>query len=120
MADRDRQTERFKFDPKYPKVHPNIDPKSISNRPQIEKVGLLRPQQEQEEENTHLPNVGARFFLRFGPILGRSWAPLDFHVGPNVVQKSLRRDLFGLLRALRSLFVRFQVNIKWKTTFDRC
>ena len=56
--------------------------------------------------NTIYPMV-ALAFLRFGPILGRSWAPLDFDVGPQIIHNNLRRDLFGLLRSTRAIFCPF-------------
>ena len=68
---------------------------------------------------TRLLNDGARF-LSFWTDLGWILGPLDFDVGPNIVHKCLRRGFFGILRSPRALFVHFQVNIKSKTTFDRC
>ena len=136
MADRQRQTDRQTD--KSNQIRPNIaqhrPPKSTPNRPQIDptstpnrsqidpkskKVPRCTRKRSKKRKNTIYQMV-ALAFCRFRPILGRSWAPLDFDLGPKIVPKSLRRDLFGFLRSPRAPFVHFQVNIKSKTTFDRC
>ena len=115
----DRQTDSNSTSKSTPNRPPNrhqIDPKSTQNRPSW----LLAPARRARREHKHVYSMVALRFCRFGPIWGRCCAPLDFDLGPKIVQQCLRRDFFGLLRSPRALFVHFQVNIKSKTTFDRC
>ena len=119
----DRPPNRPPNRPQIDQHRPQIDPTSTPNRPQIDpkstKLASCTRKRSKKRKNT-IPSMVALCFCRFGPVLSRSWAPLDFDLGPKIVQESLRRDFFGLLRSPRGLFVRFQVNIKSKTTFDRC
>ncbi len=99
------------------------DTKSTSINPtstNIQQRRPVTPARESRRETNRSCQWLRVFYCRFGPILGRCWAPLDFDLGPKIVPKSLHREFFGLLRSPRGLLVRFQVNIKSKTTFDRC
>ncbi len=64
---------------------PHIGPKSTPNRPQIDQVGLLRPQEEQEEKKYAFTQWLRSFFCA----LDRSWIDLEplliSTLGPNAL-----------------------------------
>ena len=124
QTETDRQIDRpIQNRPKLAQHRPQTDPKPTPHRliidPKSRKL-TRRTRKRSKKRKQSIPSMLALVFLRFGPIWRRSWAPLDFYLGPKIVQKGRRRDFFGFLRSPRSIFVHFQVNIISKITFDRC
>ena len=125
MADRDRQTDRQtdsqretdrqtdRPTQKRPRMTQNqhkIDPKSTPHRPTIDpqsrKLASCARKRSKKRPKT-IPSMVALVFLRFGPILGRSWAPLDFDLGLNIVQKTSPSGLVRPLGVSKSPFCPF-------------